>query len=105
MASLESLLGSNSQSDMMDLGEAEFLRKKERTKRTHRMIGTCKGSFTNEIKKFISTAEYFTSKEADLSVDEIEALGPTHLDCAEALLCSLNRVIDRYVSLERTLDD
>merc|ERR1712179_385471 len=88
----------------MDPGEAEFLRKKERTKRTQRMIATCKGSFTNEIKKFISTAEYFMSKEADLSVEEIESLGPTHRDCAEALLSSLHRVIDRYVSLKKTLE-
>ena len=72
MTSLESLLGS-SQSGV-DPGEAKFLRNKERTRRTQRMIATCKGSFTNEIKKFISTAEYFMSKEADLSV--------THRDCA-----------------------
>ena len=103
MTSLESLLGS-SQSGV-DLGEADFLRTKERTQRTQRMIGTCKGRFTNEIKKFISTADYFVNKETDLTVEQLEALGPTHLDCAEALLSSLNRVIDRYVDLEKTLDD
>merc|ERR1712030_21198 len=44
-------------------------------------------------------------RSADLSVDEIESPGPTTIDCAAALLGSLHRVIDRYLSLEKTLDD
>merc|ERR1712030_60427 len=75
-ASLESLLGSNSgKSGVMDPGEIEILRKKERTRRTQRRM----------------------SKEADPSVEEIESPGPT-----TALMGSIHRVIDRYVA-EKTL--
>ena len=49
---------------MLDPREG-ILRKKERTKRTQRMIETCKESVTND-------AEYFLSKDTDHSVDGID---------------------------------
>ena len=90
---------------MLDPRE-DILRKKEQTKRTQRMIGTCKGQFTIEIKNFIKKAEYFLSKDTGHSVDDIDLPGSgLMIDCANAFLGSLDRVIDRYIMLEKTLDD
>ena len=91
---------------MLDPQGDDVLRKKEQTKRTQRMIGTCKGRFTIEIKNFIQNAEYFLSKDTGHSDDGIDLPGSgLMIDCANAFLGSLNRVIDRYVVLEKTLDD
>ena len=105
-ASFESLLGSSAgQSEMLDPRE-DVLRRKEQTKRTQRMIGTCKGKFTKEIKTFIQNAEYFLSKDTGHSVDDIDLPeSGLMINCANAFLGSLDRVIDRYVELEKTLDD
>ena len=86
---------------MLDPRE-DVLRRKEQTKRTQRMIGTCKGKFTKEIKTFIQNAEYFLSKDTGHSVDGIDLPGSgLMIDCANAFLGSLNRVIDRYIVLEK----
>ena len=105
-ASFESLLGSSAgQSEMLDPRE-DVLRRKEQTKRTQRMIGTCKGKFTKEIKTFIQNAEYFLSKDTGHSVDDIDLPeSGLMINCANAFLGSLDRVIDRYIELEKTLDD
>ena len=50
--------------------------------RTQRMIITCKGNFTN-----------FLVKDADHSVDEIDLHESTVINCAQAFLDSLDRVI------------
>ena len=71
---------------MLDPRGDDILRKKEQTKRTQRMIGTCKGSFTIEIKKFIQTAEYFLSKDTDHSDDEIDLPGVWEFPHVELLL-------------------
>ena len=91
---------------MLDPQGDDVLRKKEQTKRTQRMIGTCKGKFTKEIKTFIQNAEYFLSKDTGHSVDGIDLPeSGLMINCANAFLGSLDRVIDRYVELEKTLDD
>ena len=106
-ASFESLLGSSarqSQSGMLDPGE-DILRKKEQARRTQRMISTCKGNFTKEIKVLTRTAEYFLVKDAEHSVDETDLPESTVINCAQAFLGSLDRVIARYIELEKNLDD
>ena len=92
----ESLLRSNArQSEMLDPRE-DILRKKERTKRTQRMIETCKESFTNE-----QNAEYFLSKDTDHSVDGIDLpRSGLMIDYGNTFLGSLNRYM-----LEKTLDN
>ena len=89
---------------MLDPRE-DILRRKEQTKRTQKMIITCKGNFTKEIKVLTRTAEYFLVKDADHSVDEIDLPESTVINCAQAFLDSLDRVIARYIELEKNLDD
>ena len=101
--SLESLLGSSSgQAELLD-SQGSILRKKEETKRTQRRIGTFKGNFTNEAKKFISLVEHFEDKYPP--DDNTDLTGSKMIDYATGILSSFNRVIDRYVALEKTLDD
>ena len=84
--------------------QGEILRKKEETKRTQRRIGTFKGNFTNEKNKFISLVEHFETKYP-LDDNNIDLPGSIMIDYANGILGSFNRVIDRYVALEKTLDD
>ena len=70
------------------------------------MISTCKGNFTKEIKHLTRTAEYFLIKDAEHSVDNIDLPeSGSVINCAHAFLGSLDRVIARYVELEKNLDD
>ena len=66
-------------------------------------IGTCKGNFTKEIKKFIDLVEYFQNKYPQ--DDDTDLIGSKLIDYAAGILSSFNRVIDRYVALENTLDE
>ena len=101
--SLESCLGSSSgQVPLMD-SQGDILRKKEETKRTQRRIGTFKGNFTTETKKFIGLVEHFESKYPQ--DDNTDLIGSKLIDYAAGILSSFNRVIDRYVALENTLDE
>ena len=83
--------------------QGEILRKKDETKWTQRRIGTFKGNFTNEAKKFISLVEHFENKYP--LDDNTDLIGSKMIDYAAVILSSFNRVIDRYVALEKTLDD
>ena len=101
--SLESLLGSSSgQAELLD-SQGSILRKKEETKRIQRRIGTFKGNFTTETKKFIGLVEHFESKYPQ--DDDADLIGSKLIDYAAGILSSFNRVIDRYVALENTLDE
>ena len=100
---IESFLGSSSgRAELLD-SQGSILRKKEETKRTQRRIGTCKGSFTTETKKFIDLVEYFQNKYPQ--DDDTDLIGSKLIDYAAGILSSFNRVIDRYVALENTLDE
>ena len=101
--SLESLLGSSSgQAELLD-SQGSILRKKEETKRIQRRIGTFKGNFTTETKKFIGLVEHFENKYPP--DDNTDLIGSKLIDYAAGILSSFNRVIDRYVALENTLDE
>merc|ERR1711888_311682 len=84
--------------------QGDILRKKEETKRTQRLIGTFKGNFTTEKNKFISNVEHFETK-FPLDDNNTGPPGSIMIDYANGILGSFNRVIDRYVALEKTLDD
>ena len=62
--------------------QGDILRKKEETKRTQRRI--------------------VTKYPLD---DSIDLIGSTMIEYTKSILGSFNRVIDRYVALEKTLDD
>ena len=106
MSQFESLLGSSSasQSVMLDPRD-DTLRRKELAKRTLRMISTCKGNFTKEIKVLTRNAEYFLTKTADHTDDQTDLPKSTVINCAQAFLDSLDRLIAKYIELERNLDD
>ena len=100
---IESLLGSSSgQVELLD-SQGSILRKKEGTKRIQRRIGTFKGNFTTETKKFIGLVEHFENKYPQ--DDDTDLIGSKMIDYAAGILSSFNRVIDRYVALENTLDE
>ena len=106
MSQFESLLGSSSSSSSEVLDSRDDLqRRKERASRTLRMVGTCKGNFTKEIKKLVSTAEYFLAKTADHTDDQTNLPELTVINCAQAFLDSLDRLIAKYIVMERNLDD
>ena len=66
-------------------------------------IGTFKGNLTTETKKFIGLVENFEKKYPQ--DDETDLIGSAKIDYASGILKSFNRVIDRYVVLENTLDE
>ena len=101
-----SMLGSSSgqSSLMLDPPRDDLQRRKDRATRTLKMVGTCKGVFTKEIKKFSSTAEYFLTKTADVTDDQTN-LPVSLINCAQAFLDSLDRLIAKYIDMERNLDD
>ena len=102
----ESLLGSSSSSQSVILDSRDdILRRKEKAKRTLRMVSTCKGNFTKEIKVLTRNAEYFLTKTADHTDDQTDLPKSTVINCAQAFLDSLDRVIAKYIELEKTLDD
>ena len=89
---------------MLDPLRDDLQRRKDRSTRTLKMVGTCKGSFTKEIKKFSSNAEYFLTKTADVTDDQT-SLPVSLINCALAFLDSRDRLIAKVVDLERNLDD
>ena len=89
---------------MLDPLRDDLQRRKDRSTRTLKMVGTCKGSFTKEIKKFSSTAEYFLTKTVDVTDDQT-SLPVSLINCALAFLDSRDRLIAKFADLERNLDD
>ena len=65
-------------------------------------IGTFKGNLTTETKKFISFVDYYEKKFPQ--DDETDHIRTAKIDYAASILKSFNRVTDRYVALENTLD-
>merc|ERR1712208_114081 len=102
MSQFESMLGSSS--SMMD-SRGDLQTRKDRATRTLRHVGTCKGVFTKEIKKLSSTAEYFLTKTADLTVDQINSPDLSLINCAQGFLDSLDRLIAKFIDMVTNLDD
>merc|ERR1712082_282233 len=102
MSQFESMLGSSS--SMMD-SRGDLQNRKDRATRTLRMVGTCKGVFTKEIKKLGTSAEYFLTKTADLTDDQINLPDLSLINCAQAFLDSLDRLNAKFIDMERNLDD
>ena len=77
-------------------------RKKEEVGRLQRRIRTFKGNLTTSIASFVSRITYYKNKYP--TDDELE-ISSTKIDYARDILKAQDRVTDRYVKLENSLDE
>ena len=77
-------------------------RKKEEVGRLQCRIRTFKGNLTFSIASFVSRITYYKNKYP--TEDELE-ISSTQIDYARDILKAQDRVTDRYIKLENSLDE